>query len=94
MLPYRSAEVELAEGSTIALYTDGLIEDRHHDIDTGIERLRSALDHPGRSLEVLCSEVLDTLTGPAPPDDVTLLLARTRGPEPGGAAGTGLPGQP
>ncbi|MEU6491882.1 SpoIIE family protein phosphatase [Streptomyces sp. NPDC046984] len=93
VLPYRSAEVELAEGSTIALYTDGLIEDRQHDIDTGIERLRAALDHPGRALDVLCSEVLDTLAGPAPSDDVTLLLARTSGPEPGGAAGTGRPAQ-
>lgn len=76
MLPYESAEVELPAGSLIAFYTDGLVEDRHQDIDVGMERVRSALARNASSLEKLSTAVVDTLPTPAPADDVTLLLAR------------------
>nr|WP_063782381.1 SpoIIE family protein phosphatase [Streptomyces antibioticus] len=48
-LPYESTELELPEGSVIALFSDGLIEDRRHDIDEGIDRLSAHLArrHPG-----------------------------------------------
>ncbi|WP_328535107.1 PP2C family protein-serine/threonine phosphatase [Streptomyces sp. NBC_00344] len=48
VLPYESAELELPAGSLIALYTDGLIEDRHQDIDVRRERVRDALARPAR----------------------------------------------
>ncbi|WUD71466.1 SpoIIE family protein phosphatase [Streptomyces sp. NBC_00510] len=82
MPPYQAAEVELPEGSLLALYTDGLIEDRRHDVDTGMERVRRALDRPGLRLDDLCSAVLGTLPSATPPDDVTLLIARTRAVSP------------
>jgi anti-sigma regulatory factor (Ser/Thr protein kinase) len=42
-IPFETRELELAEGSQIVFYTDGLIEDRTRDIDVGIELLREAL---------------------------------------------------
>ena len=45
-LPFESAEFTLPEGSQLVLYTDGLIEDRDRDIDTGLDLLRDALHRP------------------------------------------------
>lgn len=75
-LPFESAELELPEGSLIALYTDGLIETTDQDIDVGLGRLSDVLAQPGIPLEELCSAVVDNLlTGPQS-DDVALLVAR------------------
>ncbi|WP_449350025.1 PP2C family protein-serine/threonine phosphatase [Streptomyces shaanxiensis] len=35
-LPFESVEVELAEGSVLALYTDGLVEAADRDIEVGL----------------------------------------------------------
>ncbi|MFE7125887.1 SpoIIE family protein phosphatase [Streptomyces sp. NPDC057617] len=76
--PYESIDVELPEGSIVALYTDGLIETRNADIDMGLGRLRKALMAPVSDLDELCHRTVDTMMGPkAPSDDVALLLART-----------------
>ncbi|MGW1883896.1 SpoIIE family protein phosphatase [Streptomyces sp. NPDC001970] len=88
LLPYETGTVELPEGSVIALYTDGLVEDRHDDIDVGMDRVSAALAQPGLPLEDLCSAVIDTLPATTSHDDVTLLLARTRSPAPASPAGT------
>ncbi|MFI5999320.1 SpoIIE family protein phosphatase [Streptomyces sp. NPDC051366] len=77
-LPFESAELELAEGSLLALYTNGLVEARGHDLEEGLERLRDALSRPSRSLEETCTAVQDALLPDHPRDDVALLLARTR----------------
>ncbi|MEU8794342.1 SpoIIE family protein phosphatase [Streptomyces sp. NPDC048643] len=81
MLPYESAEVGLPAGGIIALYTDGLVEDRRQDIDVGLERIRRSLSRSRRepSLPSLCTAVIGTLPSSAPADDVTLLLARSFG---------------
>src|SRR5207248_10175172 len=50
-LPFESVELELAEGSLIALYTDGLIETFDRDLDVGISRLGDALMEPRPTLE-------------------------------------------
>ncbi|MFG1703023.1 SpoIIE family protein phosphatase [Nonomuraea sp. M3C6] len=76
--PYESLELELAEGTLIALYTDGLIETREADIDTGMDRLRAALARAVLPLENLCTQVIDTMVGgTSSEDDVALLVART-----------------
>ncbi|MFD8813225.1 SpoIIE family protein phosphatase [Streptomyces sp. NPDC059627] len=77
-MPYERSEVVLPEGSGIALFTDGLIEDRRHDIDVGIERLRRALAVPGRTPEQMCGAAIDAMVPGAPRDDVALIVARTR----------------
>jgi anti-sigma regulatory factor (Ser/Thr protein kinase) len=75
-LPFESVEMELPEGSLIALYTDGLIETSNQDIDVGLSRLSEVLAQPGVPLEELCATVVERLlTGPQS-DDVALLVAR------------------
>ncbi|WP_431959271.1 SpoIIE family protein phosphatase [Actinacidiphila sp. bgisy160] len=76
-MPFESAELELAEGSIVALYTDGLIETSGEDIDVGLGRLTHALAHPELPLQELCSAVLERLLPGPPADDVALLIART-----------------
>jgi anti-sigma regulatory factor (Ser/Thr protein kinase) len=85
-------ELELAEGSVLALYTDGLIETRDHDIEEGMRRLGTVLAQPGRSLEDLCDIATQSLPDQAPCDDVTLLLVRTRSLSPTRVASWTLPG--
>ncbi|WP_327242651.1 SpoIIE family protein phosphatase [Streptomyces sp. NBC_01320] len=77
-MPFKTAELDLAVGAQLVLYTDGLIEDRTRDIDVGMELLRQALAHPGRSPEQHCRAVLDALLPTQAKDDVALLIARTR----------------
>ncbi|MEV6567204.1 SpoIIE family protein phosphatase [Streptomyces kronopolitis] len=76
-LPFESAELDISDGSVLALYTDGLVETPDHDIDLGIDRLRTALASPGARLDELCGTVLDDVLTGGPDDDVALLLART-----------------
>ncbi|MEU0664241.1 SpoIIE family protein phosphatase [Streptomyces lavendulocolor] len=78
-LPFESTEIWLPEGSSLVLYTDGLIEDRNRSIDEGLELLRHALtSRPGRPPEETCTEVLDALLPDQPHDDIALIVARTR----------------
>jgi anti-sigma regulatory factor (Ser/Thr protein kinase) len=91
---FEAAEMKLPEGSLIAFYTDGLVESRDHDIDVGMNLLGSALAHPGRSLEDLCSDVMDTVPTSAPCDDITLLIARTRSLHAGRTTRWNLPTDP
>ncbi|BBC33003.1 hypothetical protein SGFS_042970 [Streptomyces graminofaciens] len=76
-MPFETVELKLAEGSQLVLYTDGLIEDRHRDIDTGLDKLRTVLAHADRAPEDTCEMVLDALLPDRPSDDVALLVART-----------------
>jgi PAS domain S-box-containing protein len=90
-VPFEAVELELPEGSLLALYTDGLIETRDHDIDVGMRRLGTALAQPDRSLEDLCTRAMEIIPGQAPCDDVTLLLVRTRSFSPAQVASWTLP---
>ncbi|MFM9373360.1 SpoIIE family protein phosphatase [Streptomyces sp. Da 82-17] len=93
-LPYETAEIRLAEGSQLALYTDGLVEDRERDIDVGLELLRGALARPGRTPEETCRAVLAALLPSGPRDDVALLVARTRLLAPERVAEWDVPSEP
>ena len=74
---YPAIDLQLPPGSTLALYTDGLIEQPGQDIATGMTRLARALTaSPARSLDELCDSVLASLGADAR-DDIALLLART-----------------
>ncbi|MCF1595500.1 SpoIIE family protein phosphatase [Streptomyces muensis] len=77
-LPFETAELELAEGSLIALYSDGLLVAGHRDIDQGLALLRTTLAGPFHSLEDTCKAVEDAMLPDRSADDVTLLLGRTR----------------
>ncbi|WP_374328386.1 SpoIIE family protein phosphatase [Streptomyces sp. PSKA30] len=93
-MPFETVELDLAEGSQLVLYTDGLIEDRLRDIDTGLERLRTVLACAGRPPEETCDAVLDALLADRPSDDVALLVARTNALGPERVAQWELPSDP
>ena len=77
--PFEAVELALAEGSTLALHTDGLLaRGQQWSMDTDRERLRRALEREATSLEVSCRSVVDALVPDHPNDDVALLMARTR----------------
>ncbi|MFE9449928.1 SpoIIE family protein phosphatase [Streptomyces sp. NPDC006739] len=76
--PFETTEVDLPEGSRLVLFTDGLVEDRGRDIDEGLEMLRSAVAHSGRTPEDTCRALVETMLPERPGDDVALLVARTR----------------
>lgn len=79
-LPFEVAEVQLAPGSLLVLYTDGLIEGRESDLDEGMAELRRRLSRPGAAtapLRELGQEIISTHPPHQLADDVTLLLART-----------------
>jgi serine phosphatase RsbU (regulator of sigma subunit) len=67
--------IELVPGTTVAVYTDGLVERRTAPIDEGLERLRSAVQPA--PVEDVCNAVMDELIGDvAVNDDVALLVFR------------------
>jgi PAS domain S-box-containing protein len=70
----------LPPGSTLLLFTDGLVERRDADLDAGLAALRAAVaDLGGAPLEELCDTVLTRLVPRAGEDDVALLAVRARG---------------
>jgi PAS domain S-box-containing protein len=87
-LPFEEAEVELPEGSLLVLFTDGLIESRHRDIDAGLNAMRKVLSdihvrpegprHAPPSLDSICDRLVDELLPEHARDDAALLVARTR----------------
>ena len=67
----------LAEGSTLILYTDGLIERRADSIDSGLERLKNAaVARSGYEPERLCDEIVDEFAEGSLDDLVFLCIRR------------------
>ncbi|GLW14796.1 hypothetical protein Stsp01_15390 [Streptomyces sp. NBRC 13847] len=73
---FRTGEVQLPDDAVLALYTDGLIEARGHDIDEGLHALHDELARIPASLEAAADRILTRLVPSAPADDTVLLLAR------------------
>jgi serine phosphatase RsbU (regulator of sigma subunit) len=73
-------DVVLPAGSTLLLYTDGLVERRDEDLDVGMGRAVRAVSE-GRALPptALAELLTDQLLADAPDDDVAFLLYRTPG---------------
>ncbi|WP_121175527.1 SpoIIE family protein phosphatase [Streptomyces sp. 1114.5] len=94
VLPFETADLELAEGSRLVLYTDGLVEDRERDIDEGLDLLSSALSGPSRTPEQTCADVLGALLPAHPQDDIALLVAQTRVLAPDRVAEWDVPSDP
>ncbi|MFB7784810.1 SpoIIE family protein phosphatase [Streptomyces vinaceus] len=68
----------LYPGSTLLLYTDGLVERRRRDMDAAVAQLISLLARHGRRpLDEPLRRIRKRLADPAPDDDVVLLSVRT-----------------
>jgi serine phosphatase RsbU (regulator of sigma subunit) len=78
---FQASRFTLAPGATLALYTDGLVENRTRPIDGGLAALRHALSsvlaQPGGALDDACQKVTEMLREQGE-DDITLMLARVR----------------
>ncbi|MER8103944.1 SpoIIE family protein phosphatase [Kitasatospora sp. NPDC094016] len=77
-VPFESVEFTLPEEAILALYTDGLVERRGHDIDEGLQLLCRTIADRRRSLEQTCDAVLAELTGPTSEDDIAVIMAQVR----------------
>lgn len=75
--PRSDHTVEIEDGSTLLLVTDGLLERRGHDLDEGMAAVRAALaDLGGRPLDELCDTLLARLVPGRGVDDVALVAVR------------------
>ncbi|GAA3292281.1 PP2C family protein-serine/threonine phosphatase [Streptomyces cinereospinus] len=76
--PRPQAATSFTPGATLALYTDGLIERRHEDIDKGLTRLAESLvRHREADPEALADAVLLELLPPdGATDDTALIIVR------------------
>ncbi|MEZ0095948.1 PP2C family protein-serine/threonine phosphatase [Streptacidiphilus sp. EB129] len=73
--PRPEASTAFTPGEALVLYTDGLVERRHQDIDTGLRQLAHSLArHLGADPESLADAVLRDLLPPAGVTDDTALV--------------------
>ncbi|MGA4544893.1 SpoIIE family protein phosphatase [Uniformispora flossi] len=95
-LPIETAAFDLAEGSRLVLFTDGLVERRDRDVDAGLRLLHDALvaAGPAATPEETCDAVIAALVAEGPRDDVALLVARTQVLEDTQVASWGVPSDP
>jgi DNA-binding response OmpR family regulator len=70
---HEAASIAIAEGETLVLYTDGLIERRDESIDDGIDRLQRVLSEA--SVADVAEHTFASLVPEPPPDDAAILVA-------------------
>ncbi|MGY1683445.1 SpoIIE family protein phosphatase [Geodermatophilus sp. SYSU D01176] len=77
--PRTESEALLEPGSTLLLYTDGLVERRDQVFDVGVERLADELVAVReRPLEAACDELIGRMLPDGAEDDVALVAVRLR----------------
>jgi anti-sigma regulatory factor (Ser/Thr protein kinase) len=72
----------LSAGDVLALYTDGLVEQRGNDIEDGIHALEAALSTNRGPVEELPLALVETLLPQGSDDDVAVLVAEVPGDGP------------
>ncbi|MFD7919055.1 SpoIIE family protein phosphatase [Streptomyces sp. NPDC059740] len=79
-VPFDVREVDLADGSLLVLFTDGLLHGPHRDLGEGLDRLRALLaDDPAvaeADVDQLCDRVAAHMVRGRQYDDVAVLTAR------------------
>lgn len=76
---YEAIYVRWPAGSTLLLYTDGLVERRTEDIDVSLARLAGMeVPHATGPLDALLARIVHRLAPSAAEDDVAVLAARAR----------------
>jgi serine phosphatase RsbU (regulator of sigma subunit) len=83
--PRQNGVAPVEPGSTVLLYTDGLVERRHIGVDAALARLQAALSGlAGLPPAQLCDELLHRLVPGQAADDVAVLAVRLHPPDPSG----------
>jgi serine phosphatase RsbU (regulator of sigma subunit) len=78
--PRPQTSLTLSAGSSLLLYTDGLVERREQSIMQGLDGLvEQAGRHRASSAATLAGAVVDALAGVVHSDDVCLLVVRLAG---------------
>jgi integral membrane sensor domain MASE1/anti-sigma regulatory factor (Ser/Thr protein kinase) len=70
------ARIRLVPGSTLLLFTDGLVEKRGASIDEGLQRLATVATDCGQDIEAFCEQLLCSMVEDDTADDVALLVIR------------------
>jgi anti-sigma regulatory factor (Ser/Thr protein kinase) len=70
---YSEADLRVESGSTIVLYTDGLVERRGESIDVGISRLVAIVEHSTTPVDELADSIVEELEFAEHTDDVALV---------------------
>jgi serine/threonine protein phosphatase PrpC len=63
----------LAPGTTLVLYTDGLVERRGIDVDERTEQLRWLVEHGPEDPDHLCQTLLERMITPGATDDIAVV---------------------
>ncbi|MDT0342611.1 SpoIIE family protein phosphatase [Streptomyces litchfieldiae] len=84
--PREDGEERLPPGSTLLLFTDGLVEVASSDLDTGLNRLRRhAMALARHPLDEFCEQILERMP-PGGADDIAMLALRVPGDLPADGA--------
>src|SRR5215203_2698558 len=70
------ARFRLVPGSTLLLFTDGLVERRGASIDEGLQRLATVAMDCGQDIEAFCDQLLCSMVEDDTADDVALVVIR------------------
>ncbi|GAB7190115.1 hypothetical protein NUM3379_08210 [Kineococcus sp. NUM-3379] len=75
--PRADSAIAVDRGSTVLMYTDGLVERRDQGLDEGLARLRQVVaDLAGEDLDGLVDGILTRMLPERPEDDVALVAVR------------------
>jgi FixJ family two-component response regulator/anti-sigma regulatory factor (Ser/Thr protein kinase)/putative methionine-R-sulfoxide reductase with GAF domain len=97
VLPYASfeeSEARLAPGSTLVLYTDGLVEERGISLEIRLDDLKRAATDPFEGPNELCERLLRELLPEGPGADDVAVLALTTAPGATDRMALTLPAEP
>ena len=87
-------ELTVERGTTVLLYTDGLVERRGEDLETGLARLRNELERLAATtpdLDRLCDRLLARMVPSRREDDIALVAVRLHPQRDGGQDGGAAP---
>jgi serine phosphatase RsbU (regulator of sigma subunit) len=73
--PYRHLRTSVENGSTLVLYTDGLVE-QEGGVEKGLANLKRAASYPADSPDELCDRLLKSMLPADSEDDVAVVVLR------------------
>jgi hypothetical protein len=73
--PYRHLRTSVENGSTLVLYTDGLVE-QEGGVEKGLANLKRAASYPADSPDELCDRLLKSMLPADSEDDVAIVVLR------------------